>query len=923
LTTGVARGATTGGPVLLGDQTVEAGVDQNSAGWAEAFPFSGASSGNATSISVYIDPANSAKTLVAGIYSDKGGHPGSLLGSGSLSSPKAGAWNVVSVTGIAVSAGSTYWIAVLATSGTLYFRDRTNGSCLSENSAQTSLTALPSSWTSGPQYNTCPISAYAQGTAATSPQSPPSNTSAPVVSGSAVQGQTLSTSNGVWSGSPTSYTYAWRDCDSAGANCTAISGATSSAYTLQSSDVGHTVRAVVTATNSAGSTSASSAATATVTAPPGPTAAFSYSPAAPVTGQTVSFDGSSSSCPDAPCTYSWADDPPSGGSWALGSGQTITFTFSVAGTKYVTLTATDAAGRTARIEHDVVVTASSSGAPTDSSAPTISGTTQQGDMLTSSTGSWTGSPTSYAYQWQDCNSSGASCANISGATGSSYMLGSSDVGHTMRAMVTASNSSGSSTAGSAPTAMVTSSSGGAAPSNTALPVITGTATQGSVLSTSNGSWNGSPTSYTYAWQDCDSSGNNCSNISGATASTYTLAGSDVGHTIRSVVTAHNASGATPASSTQTAVVASSGSTSCNLNATPSNFSSQVSAASAGQTICLASGNYGTWNGVNKAVTITAASGASPQMVIAFGSGDGGFTLDHIANLSGTIFGGSNITIQNSTFSSASCTIGCLDIEGSMSNVVINHDTFSYPYQSTSSGPNSKVFLDTSGSSPGAAVTLENSYFANGDLDGIHFGGGSGDLVKDNFFANFCDRNVNHTDNMQFEGGTQIAIQGNYIYTPGPTSSSGCVAGGIVSYDGGTNGVLIENNVVDTTRDWGIELYSDQSSIVEHNTVVYHPQSYSAFNSGDGQIDIDRKSQDPAGTGTHVYDNVATVDFTNGSTGTADHNTNPSTVSYASPCSSGCTYGSTRVHDNYLLAAGSPGVGAADNGTNTGIYAAGW
>jgi hypothetical protein len=544
-------------------------------------------------------------------------------------------------------------------------------------------------------------------------------------------------------------------------------------------------------------------------------------------------------------------------------------------------------------------------------------------MLTSSTGSWTGSPTSYAYQWQDCDASGANCANISGATSSSYLLAAGDVGHTIRAVVTATNASGSTPATSAQTVVVTPSAGGSAPSNTSPPTVSGIATQGDALSTSNGSWNGSPTSYTYAWQDCDSSGNNCSNISGATASTYTLAGSDVGHTIRSVVTAHNASGATPASSTQTAVVASSGSTSCNLNATPSNFSSQVSAASAGQTICLASGNYGTWNGVNKAVTITAASGASPQMVIAFGSGDGGFTLDHIANLSGTIFGGSNITIQNSTFSSASCTIGCLDIEGSMSNVVINHDTFSYPYQSTSSGPNSKVFLDTSGSSPGAAVTLENSYFANGDLDGIHFGGGSGDLVKDNFFANFCDRNVNHTDNMQFEGGTQIAITGNYIYTPGPTSSTGCVAGGIDSYDGGTNGLLIKDNVIDTTRDWGIELYSDQNSTVVHNTVVYHSKSYSAFNSGDGQIDIDRKSQDPAGSGTYVYDNVGTVDFTNGSTGTADHNTDPSTVSYASACSSGCTYGNGTVHDGYLLANGSPGVGAADDGSNDGIFAAGW
>ena len=57
------------------------------------------------------------------------------------------------------------------------------------------------------------------------------------------------------------------------------------------------------------------------------------------------------------------------------------------------------------------------------------------------------------------------------------------------------------------------------------------------------------------WQDCDSSGNNCTNISGATSSSYTLASGDVGHTIRAVVTATNTGGSGPATSAQTAVIA--------------------------------------------------------------------------------------------------------------------------------------------------------------------------------------------------------------------------------------------------------------------------------------------------------------------------------------------------------------------------------
>src|ERR1700733_6866567 len=191
-------------------------------------------------------------------------------------------------------------------------------------------------------------------------------------------------------------------------------------------------------TTEAMSVSAEHLAGAAMAAPP--TAAFSYSPGAPVTGQSVSFNGSASSCPDAPCTYSWADDPPSGGSWPLGTGQKISFTFKVVGTKYVTLTATDAAGRTASVEHNVAVTSPGGAAPTSTAAPQISGPAQQGQTLTVSTGSWTGTPSSYGYQWEDCNSSGASCANISGATSASYSVGASDVGDAMRAVGTASHS---------------------------------------------------------------------------------------------------------------------------------------------------------------------------------------------------------------------------------------------------------------------------------------------------------------------------------------------------------------------------------------------------------------------------------------------------------------------------------------------------
>jgi hypothetical protein len=99
-----------------------------------------------------------------------------------------------------------------------------------------------------------------------SPSTPPSATAPPTISGTAQQGQTVSASTGTWSGTtPMTYAYQWQRCDSAGAACSPIAGATAAAYLLASADVGSTVRVSVTASDSVGSATATSAATAQVT----------------------------------------------------------------------------------------------------------------------------------------------------------------------------------------------------------------------------------------------------------------------------------------------------------------------------------------------------------------------------------------------------------------------------------------------------------------------------------------------------------------------------------------------------------------------------------------------------------------------------------------------------------------------------------
>jgi hypothetical protein len=305
----------------------------------------------------------------------------------------------------------------------------------------------------------------------------PVNTAPPKISGSAVEGQTLSVTTGAWTGEPTSYSYRWQDCNALGEGCLNVSAATDSSYTLAASNVGSTVRVLVTATNEGGSTSISSTATALVAAipppppppPTPPTASFTYSPLAPVTGQQITFDGASSTCSDGPCSYQWSDDGgttrPVPALWPLGDGQTLQFAFSGAGTKYVRLLVTDAAGQTATVEHNVVVAEPTPPpppppvAPSNTAAPVVSGTPEVGQTLSASNGTWSGStPMSDTYQWQDCSASGEMCANIGTATASSYKPAASDVGHTLRVVVTASNAGGSTQASSVVTATVAAQS---------------------------------------------------------------------------------------------------------------------------------------------------------------------------------------------------------------------------------------------------------------------------------------------------------------------------------------------------------------------------------------------------------------------------------------------------------------------------------
>lgn len=288
---------------------------------------------------------------------------------------------------------------------------------------------------------------------------PPAGLSAPGITGTPTQGQTLTAGPGTWTNSPSAFSYQWEDCPLSGGACAPIAGAASSTYKLQNADAGGTVRVVVTAANAGGSASQTSA----------PTAAIIPLP------------------------------------------------------------------------------------PAGTSLPGISGTPTDTATLTATPGAWSNRPTSFAYQWQDCNSGGSGCSAIAGATSSQYVLQSSDVGATIRVAVTAVNAGGSDTVSSPATAVIAPAvvpwADTAPPAAERAPSISGATGVGQTLTCSAGTWSGTPATYAYQWRRRGMP------IAGATAAQYVIAAADLGQTLSCSVAATNAGGTSGADSAPVSIPA--------------------------------------------------------------------------------------------------------------------------------------------------------------------------------------------------------------------------------------------------------------------------------------------------------------------------------------------------------------------------------
>lgn len=294
----------------------------------------------------------------------------------------------------------------------------------------------------------------------------------------------------------------------------------------------------------------------------------------------------------------------------------------------------------------------------------------------------------------------------------------------------------------------------------------------------------------------------------------------------------------------------------------------ITSATAGSTICLSNGNYAgfTLNNVAKSPRVTVravnSGGASFTGQIGITGSTNGVTFDGV-NYRGILIAGASAA--NLTFRNGDASNGTIEIDGVMTaspNILfenlkhINQDNSgfcrggSFPCV----GAAAYHFSFSGRSTP--VATVRGALIDGGCADGVQSGVPfvlENSTIK-NKQVGSCP-NDPHTDATQLYGGpfAGTVIRGNYYYRNVQV---------LAAYDG-VDRILVENNVFDPgpdgeRRPCQIELYSDDSSIVRHNTIVTRG-SY-------GDICLDRKASDNAGFGTIVVDNIVnTIATENGST----------------------------------------------------------
>jgi glucose/arabinose dehydrogenase len=525
--------AASGSPVSLGNTFAGSLSDTgwNGLKWGNKYVLT--VQGTFTKVSAYLadNPSVSGtESLRAAIYADSSGAPGALKAQTSaitIPNGQAAGWVDFPISPSVVLPAGTYWIVLqggatdhgalrYGTSNNTAGAEAWNSDAFSDGLANPFGAANTGSWV---------WSLYATFTTSTSSGSAPQNTSPPVVSGTPQQAQSLTETDGSWTGSPApTFTRQWQRC--ASGTCQDISGATGTSYTLVAADVGSTIRVAVTGTNTSGASTAFSAQTATVTSSGGTSTLGNTTVGALSDTGWNGLKWGNKYTLAAQGTFSKV-------SAYLGDNPAVTGAESFRAAIYA-----DASGSPGALKAQ-----SSAVAVTDGQAagwvdfPISPGVTLSAGTYWIVLQGGTTDHGALRYGTSN-NTAGAEAWNSDAfSDGLTDPFGTSASGAWVWSLY----------------ATFTTSSGSSAPQNTSPPVVSGTPQQGQSLTETDGSWTGSPApTFTRQWQRCTSG--TCSGISGATGTSYTLVAADVGSTIRVAVTGTNTSGSSTAFSAQTATI---------------------------------------------------------------------------------------------------------------------------------------------------------------------------------------------------------------------------------------------------------------------------------------------------------------------------------------------------------------------------------
>jgi hypothetical protein len=316
----------------------------------------------------------------------------------------------------------------------------------------------------------------------------------PFVDGVPAVGQTLTDNQDIWAENP-SVQRQWLRCDSAGANCADIPGATASTYTPTDADLGHALSVRETATDGGGTSTSLGRATAPVFIPfeahldqslgPGdasqqgslsPSGFVASSCAAPKSPPPLANNDlhlndsyavtslvNEPQCirvakPELECfSTSLAVYSPTFNPTAItenyvaddARSAALSYTLPPGATAVHVITETSFSNSCS--PYDLVIGADG---PFARSRPAISGAATEGSALATSDGDWSGRP-SFAYEWWRCDAQGDGCSPIAGAGAATYTPTADDVGHRLRVRVTATQG-GSASVDSEPSAVIAS-----------------------------------------------------------------------------------------------------------------------------------------------------------------------------------------------------------------------------------------------------------------------------------------------------------------------------------------------------------------------------------------------------------------------------------------------------------------------------------